>query len=118
MLFNPRGRMERETVTVAVCATSASSLAELAKVLSKAGGWGIVPIHWPNEIAWNSALGANVYVVDSDGLCDELIANLRARTVPMIAIGSLPLVEISPEVWLPTMPTSSLLGSLPGHLLT
>jgi transcriptional regulator with PAS, ATPase and Fis domain len=109
--------MERETVTVAVCATSASSLAELAKILSKAGGWGIVPIHWPNETAWNSALDANVYVVDSDGLCDELIANLRARKVPMIAIGSLPLVEISPEVWLPTMPTSSLLGSLLGHLL-
>ena len=110
--------MERETVTVAVCATNATSLTELARVLSKAGGWGIVPIHWPNEAAWNSALDASVYVVDTDGICDELLANLRVRTVPMIAIGALPLVEISPEVWLPTMPTSSLLGSLLGHLLT
>ncbi|MEO8843412.1 MAG: sigma-54 dependent transcriptional regulator [Kofleriaceae bacterium] len=69
-------------------------------------------------MAWTAALNANVYVVDSDGMCEELLANLRARTVPMIAIGSAPLVEISPEVWLPTTPTSSLLGSLLGHLLS
>ena len=76
--------MERETVTVAVCATTASSLAELARILSKAGSWGIVPIHWPNEAAWSSALDANAYVVDSDGISDDLLANLRARTVPRV----------------------------------
>ncbi|MEO6773325.1 MAG: sigma-54 dependent transcriptional regulator [Kofleriaceae bacterium] len=111
--------MDRETLTVAVCGTSAPNLEHLAEIVAKAGRWGVVPIHWPNVVAWEAARGAHLYVVDSGALCDELVENLRKRaaSVPLVAIGAEPIAQISPDVWLPSAPPATLLGSLLGHLL-
>jgi transcriptional regulator with GAF, ATPase, and Fis domain len=111
--------MDRETLTVAVCGTSALNLEQLAGIVAKAGRWGVVPIHWPNIVAWQAARGAHLYVVDSGALCDDLVENLRARasSVPLVAIGAEPIAQISPDIWLPTAPSAVLLGTLLGHLL-
>jgi transcriptional regulator with GAF, ATPase, and Fis domain len=79
----------------------------------------VVPIHWPNVVAWEAAKDANLYVVDSDSLCAELVESLRSRAgrVPLVAIGAEPIATISPDVWLPTTPSAILLGTLLAHLL-
>ena len=111
--------MDRETLTVAVCGTNAPNLEQLAGIVAKAGHWGVVPIHWPNMVAWEAARGAHLYVVDSGALCAELVENLRARQarIPLVAIGAEPVPAISPDIWLPTAPPATLLASLLGHLL-
>jgi len=111
--------MDRETLTVAICGTNAPNLEQLAEIVAKAGRWGVVPIHWPNVVAWEAARGAHVYVVDTGALCDELVESLRGRAghVPVVAIGVEPIAQISPDIWLPSVPSAMLLGTLIGHLL-
>ncbi|MFT3700542.1 MAG: sigma-54 dependent transcriptional regulator [Kofleriaceae bacterium] len=111
--------MELETLTVAVCGTQEQNLAQLAEIVAKGGPFSVVPIHWPNPHAWDAATHANLYVVDSLDLCDELVEKLRKRTAtkPLIVIGADPLKDMSPDVWLPTQPTAPMMGALLGHLL-
>src|SRR3569832_880782 len=111
--------MDRETLTVAVCGTNAPNLEQLAGIVAKAGHWGVVPIHWPNTVAWEAARGAHLYVVDSGALCAELVENLRdcQARIPLVAIGAEPVPASSPDIWLPIAPPATLLASLLGHLL-
>ena len=74
--------MDRETLTVAVCGTNAPNLEQLAGIVAKAGHWGVVPIHWPNMVAWEAARGAHLYVVDSGALCVWNLANALSGTEP------------------------------------
>jgi two-component system, NtrC family, response regulator GlrR len=110
----------RETQTIAVVGTHESSVDDLARSLTEAGRWGISPVHWPDPVAWQAASSAaNAYVIHSDGACEELVASVRARgpRVPLIVVGAEPIPIAAPDLWLPTTPTSLLLGSLIAHLL-
>jgi transcriptional regulator with GAF, ATPase, and Fis domain len=111
--------MDRETLTVAVCGMDAPKLELLAAVVAESGRWGVVPIHWPNLAAWEAARTADLYVVDSGALCDELVESLRRRpsSIPLIAIGLDPLATIAPAIWLPVAPAPMLLAAVVGHLL-
>jgi two-component system response regulator GlrR len=115
--------MERETFTVTVCGTSSPASAPLIDALvssvSDAGRWGVIPLHWPDPIAWESAQRANAFVVYSNNICPQLVAGLqrRAPTVPVIAIGAEPVPELQPAIWLPEPPAAPLLASLLIHLL-
>jgi DNA-binding NtrC family response regulator len=109
----------QETQTIAVCGTSEPEIDGLARVLSEAGRWGIMPVHWPDPTAWTTASTANAYVIHSDGMCVELVKELEARSrrVPLIVVGKEPIPTASPDIWLPTPPSPVLIGSLLGHLL-
>src|SRR3954471_16045907 len=111
--------MDRETLTVAICGTNAPNLDQLAEIVAKAGRWGVVPIHWPNVVAWEAARGAHLYVVDTGAVCAELVESLRTRAarVPLVAIGAEPIAQLAPDIWLPSAPPATLLASLLGHLL-
>jgi two-component system response regulator GlrR len=111
--------VERETLTVAVCGTDASALDELVASVSNAGRWGVVPIHWPNPIAWQAARDVRAFVVLSDHVSDDLIERLRSRTtgIPLIAIGASPVTSVTPNLWLPQTPALPLLASVLGHFL-
>jgi transcriptional regulator with GAF, ATPase, and Fis domain len=109
--------MERESVSIAVCGTNAEALDELAAVVSSAGRWGVVPIHWPNPIAWQAARDTHVFVVDSDHACAELMTGLRERdNIAVVAIGETSL-ELAPNVWLRSSASVSLVASVLEHFL-
>ena len=115
--------MEQETFTVTVCGSgspaSAPEIDALVSTVSDAGRWGVIPLHWPDPIAWEAARLANAFVVYSSNICPHLVAGLqrRAPSVPVIAVGTEPVRELAPVVWLPERPTAPLLASLLGHLL-
>jgi len=115
--------MEHETFTITVCGTSSPASAPkidaLVSTVSDAGRWDVIPLHWPDPIAWEAARHAKAFVVYSNNICPQLVAGLRRRapSVPVIAIGSEPVPELAPVMWLPEPPAAPLLASLLGHLL-
>jgi transcriptional regulator with GAF, ATPase, and Fis domain len=110
--------MERESVSIAVCGTDPEALDELAATVSNAGQWGVVPIHWPNPIAWDAAHHTRVFVIDSDHACSDLAIQLRGRDgIAVIAIGETPLDELVPNVWLRATPAVTLLAPVLEHFL-
>ena len=110
--------MERESVSIAVCGTDPEALDALAATVSNAGQWGVVPIHWPNPIAWDAAQRTRVFVIDSDHACAELAEQLRDREgIAVIAIGETPLDELVPNVWLRATPAVTLLTPVLEHFL-
>jgi DNA-binding NtrC family response regulator len=111
--------MDRETVSVAVCGTNASELDPLAELVGHAGRWSVIPIHWPNAMAWDAAKDARAFVVQCEDLPPDLVEGLRARTpkASLIAIGASPAAALAPDVWLPAPPPLPLLAAMLEHFM-
>src|SRR5262245_13865018 len=115
----------QETTSIAVCAVGSADLESLATAVREVGAWSIVPIQWPNApalVAARSLARALVLHSGIDGAnapCDPLIALLADRpdATPLIVVGSDPTAAAAPDVWLPTMPPSSMLGAVISHLI-
>jgi two-component system, NtrC family, response regulator GlrR len=109
--------MERESVSIAVCGTNAEALDALTALVSNAGQWSVVPIHWPNPIAWDAAQDTRIFVIDSDHSCLELVRGLRERHgLAVIAIGETALADLA-NIWLRPTPAPQLLASVLAHFL-
>ncbi len=109
-----------ETETVLVCGMTDAGIETLARTVHDAGRWSTVPLCWTDAHDLDGvARAAHAYVLDSEGACPALVAYASARQahVPLIVIGRDPMPAASPSIWLPTLPTPVLLGSLLAHLL-
>jgi transcriptional regulator with GAF, ATPase, and Fis domain len=112
--------VSQETTSIAVCATAAPDLETLVRVVRHAGGWGIVPIQWPNNQALEAARHtAHAFVLHSKGACSELVESLGARPphLPLIVVGEEPAPRAAPNLWLPALPRPALLATVINQLL-
>ncbi len=111
----------RETLSVAVCASSAPELDELVRLTRQSGEWGIVPVEWPDSGALiNARQSAHGYLLHSGSSRpgDDLVRLLATRPAekPLVVIGKQPAANASPTLWMATMPTPVVLGSILGAL--
>jgi two-component system response regulator GlrR len=113
-----------EVTTIAILASAPTELEGLVRLVSESGAWGLMPIQWPDASALVQArASARAYFLHSgaggEGPCSELVELLRARPegAPLIVVGNEPSQLASPDLWLPSIPTPSMLATIIGHLL-
>jgi transcriptional regulator with GAF, ATPase, and Fis domain len=97
------------------------------EIVRKAGHWNVLPLHWPSArvLLDDAKRTAHALVLHSgdrpdDAACDELIDILGARPahVPLIVVGSeQPASRVVPSLWLPTVPSPTLLAQAIEDLL-
>jgi transcriptional regulator with GAF, ATPase, and Fis domain len=112
----------QEVKNIAACAQASGDLEDLVQALRNSGAWGILPIEWPDEAALLQVRAtAAAYLLHSgtDGASDDLVDRLRARPdhTPLIVVGPMPTPRASPSVWLPSVPSSAVLGPLLDQLI-
>ena len=112
----------QEISNLAVCATAESDLDVLVEAVRAAGGWGIVPILWPDPSGLASIRHtANAYVLDcGHEVCDEWLAvalGERPVKTPLIVVGEQPMPTAAPTLWLRCLPQGPVLGKLIDGLL-